>query len=51
MTEREKKILSDAADILYSLSCRVDSKMEEYKLEKLVGSLYQVIEDHSDEEG
>lgn len=49
MNEREKEILIKAANALYSLSCRVDSKMEERRLEKLAESLEQVIEDYSEE--
>ena len=50
MSEREKEMLIKATNALYSLSCRVDSKMEERRLEKLAESLEQVIEDYSEEE-
>ena len=50
MTEREKEILTKATSALYSLSCRVSSKMEEHKLEKLAESLEQVLDDYSEEE-
>lgn len=50
MNEREKEILTKAANALYSLSCRVDSKMEERRLEKLAESLEQVLDDYSKEE-
>jgi len=47
MTEREKETLTKAASILYSLSCRVNSKMEEYRLERLAESLEQILNDYS----
>lgn len=50
MNEREKEILIKAANTLYSLSCQVDSKMEEHRLEKLAESLEQVLEDYSEED-
>ena len=49
MTEREKEILIKAVNVLYWLGCRVDSKMEERRLEKLAESLEQVLEDYSEE--
>lgn len=49
MNEREKETLLKAINALYSLSCRVDSKMKEHKLEKLAESLEQVLEDYSED--
>lgn len=48
MNEREKEILTKAADILFSLSCRINSKAEERRFQRLAESLEQVIEDYSD---
>ena len=50
MNEREKETFIKVINALYSLSCRVDSKMEEHRLEKLAESLEQVLEDYSEEE-
>lgn len=48
MTEREKEILTKAADVLFSMSCRIDSKAEERRFQRLAESLEQVVEDYSD---
>ena len=47
MSEREQEILTKAASALYSLSCQVDSKMEEHRLEKLAESIEQVLDDYT----
>lgn len=49
MTKREQETLTKAASILYSLSCRVDSRMAECRLERLAESLEQILEDYSKE--
>lgn len=49
LSEQNKDKLIRAVATLYSLSCQVDSKMEERRLEKLAESLTQVIEDYSEE--
>ena len=49
MSEREQEILTKAASALYSLSCRVDSKAEERRLERLAESIEQVLDDYSQE--
>lgn len=48
MNEREKEILIKATNALYSLSCRVDSKMKERRLEKLAENIEQVVEEYGE---
>ena len=49
MNSREKEILMKAADILYSLSCRTDSKLKEKDYENLAAVLEEVVEEEYEE--
>ena len=49
MTGREKEILLKASDILFSLSCRTESKMKERKYEDLAAVLEEVVEEEYEE--
>lgn len=48
MNSREKEILMKAADILFSLSCRTESKMKERKYEDLAATLENIIDEEEE---